>query len=653
MINLNSLNLKAAGAGNLLNNLTRANLLQTQLSLQNQPAREGPPAMLITLGGGGANQLGVGSLPQHIILAPQHSIPAGTSSLASAAARVQSPISNLLQSQILTVDSFGNIVPLNSGLAIQLSSAANLRTVAMQSAAANANELAQSRQLNAFQLQALANQTRMMQTLPQQVLAHQNSSPGNLAGIHLQQAMPTNPAAAAALLMTRQGSLTPPFAQPPMPHQHQQQQQFPPMGSSWDASAAAMATRPPPFWQASVAPPGMLPPQFPRTSSMPHAGPLPPRMPTPPTSQQAQNNSKLAMQLLCSHNKLVAAFRVGLLALDALARSVHGDRPQQKFAKSPPYGVDVKWLLAIGMKLGIDQLQPFCAKAMDAVVSPYVLYDLTMSIAFFLALQPMQSGPAPPTGSFQQPPVSLVSQSLVSSGVKANVLRAITPENQQSPPLHTNSRAGSAAGNSNSNKSASAAGSASCSSQHSKQSSQSGSELSTPAHLSASASGALAATNPPGSSHSAASLFAPYITDVYTVILPLLVQPGASNASFAGGPVPGAPPMLQSSSFALNLYNLANHSFTGGVANELQPLLLNSLTGPLHQKCLQMFVQSIYQRLHFITPAEFDEFASLIVHAQVSSCFSSEASADFYSVNICFAVPYYSCILLSLFTYCM
>lgn len=49
---------------------------------------------------------------------------------------------------------------------------------------------------------------------------------------------------------------------------------------------------------------------------------------------------------------LTAAFRVGMLALETLARRVHDDRPQTKYARNPPYGEDVKWLLSIGIKLG-------------------------------------------------------------------------------------------------------------------------------------------------------------------------------------------------------------------------------------------------------------------------------------------------------------
>lgn len=51
-------------------------------------------------------------------------------------------------------------------------------------------------------------------------------------------------------------------------------------------------------------------------------------------------------------NYLLSAYRVGMLAMETLARRVHDDRPQTKYARNPPYGEDVKWLLAISMKLG-------------------------------------------------------------------------------------------------------------------------------------------------------------------------------------------------------------------------------------------------------------------------------------------------------------
>lgn len=55
-------------------------------------------------------------------------------------------------------------------------------------------------------------------------------------------------------------------------------------------------------------------------------------------------------------NYLLAAYRVGMLAMETLARRVHDDRPQIKYARNPPYGEDVKWLHGIAMKLGQSNL---------------------------------------------------------------------------------------------------------------------------------------------------------------------------------------------------------------------------------------------------------------------------------------------------------
>ncbi|KAK7003387.1 zinc finger SWIM domain-containing protein 8-like isoform X2 [Biomphalaria glabrata] len=96
---------------------------------------------------------------------------------------------------------------------------------------------------------------------------------------------------------------------------------------------------------------------------------------------QVQPNAHNQMQW----NYLMAAFRTGMLAMETLSRKVHDDRPQTKYARNPPYGEDVKWLLSVAIKLGTTFLQQFCASAVNAVVSPFILYDLAMEAARFLA----------------------------------------------------------------------------------------------------------------------------------------------------------------------------------------------------------------------------------------------------------------------------
>ena len=53
-----------------------------------------------------------------------------------------------------------------------------------------------------------------------------------------------------------------------------------------------------------------------------------------------------------SMHYLLSSYRVGMLALETLARKVHDDRPQAKYARNPSYGEDVKWLLGVAKKLG-------------------------------------------------------------------------------------------------------------------------------------------------------------------------------------------------------------------------------------------------------------------------------------------------------------
>lgn len=83
--------------------------------------------------------------------------------------------------------------------------------------------------------------------------------------------------------------------------------------------------------------------------------------------------------------RLLAAYRVGMLALESQARRVHDDRPQNKFARNPPYGEHVKWLLRISKRLGAQYLHQFCVCAVNSVVSPFVLYELCVESAHWLA----------------------------------------------------------------------------------------------------------------------------------------------------------------------------------------------------------------------------------------------------------------------------
>ncbi|KAL0280565.1 UNVERIFIED_CONTAM: hypothetical protein PYX00_001825 [Menopon gallinae] len=107
---------------------------------------------------------------------------------------------------------------------------------------------------------------------------------------------------------------------------------------------------------------------------------VPGRHPQPQVHRQGQNQSTPA-QFRC----LLAAYRVGMLALETLARRVHDDRPQTKYARNPPYEEDVKWLLRISNKLGTQYLHQFCVCVVNSIVSPFILHDVALEAAHYLA----------------------------------------------------------------------------------------------------------------------------------------------------------------------------------------------------------------------------------------------------------------------------
>lgn len=82
---------------------------------------------------------------------------------------------------------------------------------------------------------------------------------------------------------------------------------------------------------------------------------------------------------------LLSAYNIGMLALETLARRVHDDRPQAKYARNPPYGEDVKWLLRISKRLGSQYLHQFCVCAVNSIVSPFVLHEVAIESAHYLA----------------------------------------------------------------------------------------------------------------------------------------------------------------------------------------------------------------------------------------------------------------------------
>ncbi|XP_077999779.1 zinc finger SWIM domain-containing protein 8-like [Glandiceps talaboti] len=113
--------------------------------------------------------------------------------------------------------------------------------------------------------------------------------------------------------------------------------------------------------------------------------PPPPQVPSTATSQT--NTSTQVVGTPANQQALYylhSTFRVGMLAMETLARRVHDERPQTRFARNPPYGEDIKWLLNIAMKLGTSFLQQFCVGAVNVIVSPFILQDIAIEAAHYL-----------------------------------------------------------------------------------------------------------------------------------------------------------------------------------------------------------------------------------------------------------------------------
>ncbi|XP_060523765.1 zinc finger SWIM domain-containing protein 8 homolog [Cylas formicarius] len=112
----------------------------------------------------------------------------------------------------------------------------------------------------------------------------------------------------------------------------------------------------------------------------------PPGMAPPPHPQQAVIRPHRPQQLNQTQLRyLLTAYRVGMLAMETLARRLHDDRPQAKYARNPPYGEDVKWLLRISKNLGSQYLHHFCVCTVNSIVSPFVLHDVAIEAAQYLS----------------------------------------------------------------------------------------------------------------------------------------------------------------------------------------------------------------------------------------------------------------------------
>jgi len=109
-----------------------------------------------------------------------------------------------------------------------------------------------------------------------------------------------------------------------------------------------------------------------------------------------------------SQDRLVHAYRVGMLALESLGRQSGTERPQVKFARNPNYGDDVRWLMKISRQLGINALQEFMNRVAATVTSPFLLQDLTYECAKYLATP--QSFPGLPITHTTPTPTSIIHQ---------------------------------------------------------------------------------------------------------------------------------------------------------------------------------------------------------------------------------------------------
>ncbi len=108
-------------------------------------------------------------------------------------------------------------------------------------------------------------------------------------------------------------------------------------------------------------------------------GPHHPHLPPPPTVS-AGGGAAVAGAAAAqpggqgSHRCLLLAYRVGILALDVLGRKIGEERPQVKFARSPSYGDDVKWLLThVAQKLGIGMIEKLIFSVANNIISPFLL----------------------------------------------------------------------------------------------------------------------------------------------------------------------------------------------------------------------------------------------------------------------------------------
>ena len=124
---------------------------------------------------------------------------------------------------------------------------------------------------------------------------------------------------------------------------------------------------------------GMVPPQGPHGPMAPHhaphlQAPPAPAVPHLGVDQGGPGHGAIAQANHNGHRYLELAYRVGILALENLGRKLNEDRPQEKFARNPSYGDDVKWLMnQVVCKLGYQSLLNFLYYVTRDILSPFLV----------------------------------------------------------------------------------------------------------------------------------------------------------------------------------------------------------------------------------------------------------------------------------------
>uniref|UniRef100_A0A3P9JCU0 Zinc finger, SWIM-type containing 8 n=1 Tax=Oryzias latipes TaxID=8090 RepID=A0A3P9JCU0_ORYLA len=111
-----------------------------------------------------------------------------------------------------------------------------------------------------------------------------------------------------------------------------------------------------------------------QAASLPAVAPQPSFVSASFPAEDEQHSQPISQQ---GFHYLHSAYRVGMLALEMLGRRAHNDHPNN-FSRSPPYTEDVKWLLGLAARLGVNFVYQFCVGAAKGVLSPFVLQEIIM-----------------------------------------------------------------------------------------------------------------------------------------------------------------------------------------------------------------------------------------------------------------------------------